>query len=202
MTMEFAHISFDHCSREANSVADALAKHCISMKKSEVWENIPDFIFHLFVNDLAIIWWIKFLCSKKKPPLGSYRHCKKRAERQHTTTPFIRSSSFFSKENQIPVPACPRRRSAWSGSSATRRSTSPQRIGSAINILHASSQDQEATVGCGVFQKARVFVGWREKLWAVRSNRSDEYKWIHVGRGGQNMWDEDRFKYSEKHEER
>lgn len=56
MSMEFAHISFYHCSREANSVADALAKHCISMRKSEVWEtNIPDFILHLFVNDLAII---------------------------------------------------------------------------------------------------------------------------------------------------
>ena len=54
-TMQFAHISFVHCSREANSVADALAKHCISFKKSEVWENIPDFILHLFVNDLAII---------------------------------------------------------------------------------------------------------------------------------------------------
>ena len=56
LALEFASITFDHCSREANSVADDLAKHCISSGKSEAWETvIPDFILHHYVNDLAII---------------------------------------------------------------------------------------------------------------------------------------------------
>ena len=47
LALEFASITFDHCSREANSVADDLAKHCISSGKSEAWETvIPDFILH------------------------------------------------------------------------------------------------------------------------------------------------------------
>ena len=62
MAMEFASIDFVHCSREANMVADCLAKHCFRINKSESWEsNVPDFILHHYVNDLAIIWWIKSL---------------------------------------------------------------------------------------------------------------------------------------------
>ena len=56
MAMEFASIDFVHCSREANMVADCLAKHCFRINKSESWEsNVPDFILHHYVNDLAII---------------------------------------------------------------------------------------------------------------------------------------------------
>ena len=56
LPLEFASITFDHCSRDANSVTDDLAKHCSSSSKSEAWETvIPDFILHHYVNDLAII---------------------------------------------------------------------------------------------------------------------------------------------------
>ena len=45
-----------HCFREANSVADSLAKYSLSNRSSEVWDSsIPDFISHLIVHDLSII---------------------------------------------------------------------------------------------------------------------------------------------------
>ena len=45
-----------HCFRKANSVADSIAKHSLSIRASEVWESsTPDFISHLIVNDLSII---------------------------------------------------------------------------------------------------------------------------------------------------
>ena len=33
MSMDYASISFDYCSREANLIADGLAKHCFSISK-------------------------------------------------------------------------------------------------------------------------------------------------------------------------
>ena len=55
MAMEFKSISFTHCSREANMVADDLAKHSFSLSKSKTWDAVPDFILHSYVNDLALI---------------------------------------------------------------------------------------------------------------------------------------------------
>ena len=55
MAMEFKSISFTHCSREANMVADGLAKHSFSHSKTETWDVVPDFILHSYVNDLALI---------------------------------------------------------------------------------------------------------------------------------------------------
>lgn len=55
MAMEFESISFTHCSREANMVADGLAKHSFSLRKSETWDAVPNFILHSYVNDLALI---------------------------------------------------------------------------------------------------------------------------------------------------
>ena len=56
LAMEFARISYEFCSREANMLADGLAKHCFSNSTSEFWETfVPDFILHNYVNDLAII---------------------------------------------------------------------------------------------------------------------------------------------------
>ena len=56
LAMEFARISYEFCSREANMLADGLAKHCLSNGTSEVWETfVPDFILYNYVNDLAII---------------------------------------------------------------------------------------------------------------------------------------------------
>ena len=48
--------SYELCSREANMLADGLAKHCFSNSTSEFWKTfVPDFILHNYVNDLAII---------------------------------------------------------------------------------------------------------------------------------------------------
>lgn len=56
MRLEFASMSCDHCFRESNEVADALAKHSFSSRCSEVWEeSIPDFISPFIVKDLSII---------------------------------------------------------------------------------------------------------------------------------------------------
>ena len=56
MSMDYTSISFDYCTREANLIADGLAKHCFSISKSEEWETlVPDFILHHYVNDLAVI---------------------------------------------------------------------------------------------------------------------------------------------------
>ena len=56
LAMEFSNISFVRCCREANLVADCLAKHCFSTRTSEFWDSSPpDFILPNIVNDLAII---------------------------------------------------------------------------------------------------------------------------------------------------
>lgn len=53
---EFAAVSYLHCFREANEVADLLAKHFTHSRSSHLWEDsIPDFISHAIVNDLSII---------------------------------------------------------------------------------------------------------------------------------------------------
>ena len=45
-----------HCFREANNIANSLAKYSLSNRSSEVWDSsILDFISHLFVHDLSII---------------------------------------------------------------------------------------------------------------------------------------------------
>ena len=47
LAMEFARVSYEFGSREANMLADGLAKHCLSNGTSEVWETfVPDFILH------------------------------------------------------------------------------------------------------------------------------------------------------------
>ncbi|KAE8797118.1 Ketohexokinase [Hordeum vulgare] len=56
MALEFGRISFKHCFREANQVADELAKNAFPNRSSSSWEVvIPDFISHLIVNDMSII---------------------------------------------------------------------------------------------------------------------------------------------------
>ena len=39
LALEFSDITFVHCHREANLVADGLAKHCFSLNASEYWEG-------------------------------------------------------------------------------------------------------------------------------------------------------------------
>lgn len=56
MGLDFAQYEIIACLREANDVADSIAKFSLSSRSSEVWESsIPDFISQLVVNDLAII---------------------------------------------------------------------------------------------------------------------------------------------------
>ena len=56
MELDFAQYEIIACLREANEVADSVAKFSISSRSLEVWESsIPDFISQLVVNDLAII---------------------------------------------------------------------------------------------------------------------------------------------------
>ena len=54
--VEFAKITFKHCFREANQVADELAKQSFRSNSSSSWDAIiPDFISHHLVNDLTVI---------------------------------------------------------------------------------------------------------------------------------------------------
>lgn len=56
LSIDFTKINFKHCYREANQVAGALAKHSFSSKLHGSWDaEIPDFISHLFVNNMTII---------------------------------------------------------------------------------------------------------------------------------------------------
>ena len=49
-------VSYDHCFREADEIADYLAKLCFSSRASSLWDsNPPDSISHMLVNDLSII---------------------------------------------------------------------------------------------------------------------------------------------------
>jgi hypothetical protein len=53
---DFSKVDVVHCFREANSVADSIAKSSLSSRASEFWDSdIPDFISYQVVNDLAII---------------------------------------------------------------------------------------------------------------------------------------------------
>ena len=53
---DFASVSYLHCFREANEVADLLAKHSSLSRSSHLWEDFtPDFISQAIVNDLSII---------------------------------------------------------------------------------------------------------------------------------------------------
>ncbi|KAM3271769.1 hypothetical protein ACQJBY_042149 [Aegilops geniculata] len=52
----YASVSFDNCTREANAIADCLAKSSFNSKSSSMWDATPpDFISQLIVTDLAII---------------------------------------------------------------------------------------------------------------------------------------------------
>ena len=52
---EFGQVNFSHCFREANEVANTIAKYAFSSSTSCVWDAIPDFISSSLVNDLSII---------------------------------------------------------------------------------------------------------------------------------------------------
>lgn len=56
LAADFENISYYYCRREANQVADFLAKHSFSSSLSDFWDcNIPDFILYQIVNDMSII---------------------------------------------------------------------------------------------------------------------------------------------------
>jgi hypothetical protein len=56
LTTDFASVSYVYCCREANQVADSLAKHSFKTRLSEFSDyNIPDFILLHIVNDMAVI---------------------------------------------------------------------------------------------------------------------------------------------------
>ena len=56
LMLDYEKISFNHCFREANMVADEIAKYSFSNRASVVWEDeTPAFISHLLVNDMSII---------------------------------------------------------------------------------------------------------------------------------------------------
>uniref|UniRef100_A0A8I7B0M7 RNase H type-1 domain-containing protein n=1 Tax=Hordeum vulgare subsp. vulgare TaxID=112509 RepID=A0A8I7B0M7_HORVV len=56
MAMDFTKIYYKHCFREANQVADSLARHSFDSQSSRLWENSTrDFIYLLLVNDMTIL---------------------------------------------------------------------------------------------------------------------------------------------------
>lgn len=56
LEMDFATVSYNHCLREANSVANELAKFSYRNRSSSTWDSsFPDFISLKIVNDMAII---------------------------------------------------------------------------------------------------------------------------------------------------
>ncbi|KAE8770875.1 Bidirectional sugar transporter SWEET14 [Hordeum vulgare] len=56
LSIDFAKLSFGHCFREANQVADELAKQRFRPRSSGSWDSsVLDFISHLLVNDVTII---------------------------------------------------------------------------------------------------------------------------------------------------
>ena len=56
LSLDVSKIPFNHCYREANQVADMLAKHSYNSRSPSVWDDVmPDFISHLLVNDMTII---------------------------------------------------------------------------------------------------------------------------------------------------
>ena len=53
---EFSKVDVIHCCREANAVADAIAKNALSSRSSSVWDDVVTaFVSHQIGNDLAII---------------------------------------------------------------------------------------------------------------------------------------------------
>ena len=56
MGLDYAKYEVSNCPREANCVADCIAKSSLASRSSEFWEGtILDFISHHVVNDLAIM---------------------------------------------------------------------------------------------------------------------------------------------------
>ena len=55
MMKEFGQVDFLHCFREANEVANTIAKYAFSSSTSYVWDAIPDFISSSLVKYLSII---------------------------------------------------------------------------------------------------------------------------------------------------
>ena len=54
LAIDFAKILHKHCFREANQLADELAKHSFRTRSSASWDDvIADFISHLLVNDMT-----------------------------------------------------------------------------------------------------------------------------------------------------
>nr|XP_020186036.1 uncharacterized protein LOC109771748 [Aegilops tauschii subsp. strangulata] len=53
LMMDFASVSFKHCYREANQVADELAKNSFMNRVSGFWDVIP--VSNLIVNDMSIV---------------------------------------------------------------------------------------------------------------------------------------------------
>ncbi|KAM3332208.1 hypothetical protein ACQJBY_027798 [Aegilops geniculata] len=53
---DFAKVNVIHCFREANCVADSIAKNALSTRSSMIWDEVvPDFISLQIVNNLAIV---------------------------------------------------------------------------------------------------------------------------------------------------
>ena len=56
LAMDFTSVSYVHFSRDANHVADSLARHSFSLNSSQFWDSDTlDFILQKIVNDMAII---------------------------------------------------------------------------------------------------------------------------------------------------
>ena len=67
LSCDFGQVKCSLRNREANSVADALAKQAYMLKNYSVWEDDPpDFISSLIVNAIAIVRETKSLPCQKK----------------------------------------------------------------------------------------------------------------------------------------
>ena len=56
LASQFGRITFQHCFREVNEVADRSAKTAFISRSSAVWDDsVPDFISSFIVNDAAVI---------------------------------------------------------------------------------------------------------------------------------------------------
>lgn len=55
MTRDFTHVRFEHCHEEANSVADGLARLCKITLPNSWFDEAPNAIMPLLVNDVVLI---------------------------------------------------------------------------------------------------------------------------------------------------